>query len=186
MLLQSILLMVAMHVRAFMNGTCETVVIVTDAGPVVINKSDYDANPAQYMLHDAGALRDDGPTIAEFIAAGYSASNYPPQGYASKSTVEEIAAAVADEAAKIAAAQPPQTPAPAPAAATLAQVATEGGATVPASAASPLMVMKEGKGKEAKHFVVNAAGEKVVAEGIDAAGYAMEQDAWNAIIALPH
>lgn len=35
-------------------------------------------------------LRDDGPTIAEFVAAGYSPSNYPPKGYASRSTPEEI------------------------------------------------------------------------------------------------
>lgn len=35
-------------------------------------------------------LRLDGPTVAEYIAAGYKASNYPPQGYASRSTAEEI------------------------------------------------------------------------------------------------
>lgn len=169
-MLNSILFMFAVYARAFMNGTCETVVIVTEAGPVVINKSDYDANPDGYTLHDPAsdpvALRDDGPTIAEFIAAGYPASAYPPVGYASKSTVEEIAAAQ------------PQTPAPAPAVATLAEVAAAAGAP-------SLMVMKEGKGKEAKHFVVNAAGEKAVTDGIDAAGYANEQDAWNAILALP-
>lgn len=41
-----------------------------------------------------GALRDDGPTIAEYVAGGYSASDYPPHGYASRSTPEEIADAV--------------------------------------------------------------------------------------------
>ncbi|ESY89026.1 hypothetical protein X739_00550 [Mesorhizobium sp. LNHC220B00] len=46
----------------------------------------------------ADALRDDGPTIADFVAAGYLASNYPPEGYASKSTAKEIAAAVKAEA----------------------------------------------------------------------------------------
>lgn len=30
------------------------------------------------------ALRTDGPTLAEYIAAGYSAEGYPPSGYASK------------------------------------------------------------------------------------------------------
>lgn len=40
------------------------------------------------------ALRDDGPTVQEFVDAGYLAVNYPPTGYASKSTPEEIAAAV--------------------------------------------------------------------------------------------
>lgn len=175
-MLTPILIMVAMHVRAFMNGTCETVVIVTDAGPVVINKSDYDRNPDQFTLHDAAAvdpnaLRNDGPTIAEFIAAGYPASNYPPKGYASKSTVEEIAAAVADEAAN-----QPQPATPAPAVAPLAEVAKEAGATAPS-----FLVMKDGK----KHFVVDATGAKAEAEGIDSKGYANEQDAWNAILALP-
>ncbi|AVI87788.1 hypothetical protein XJ28_18805 [Pseudomonas syringae pv. tomato] len=39
-------------------------------------------------------LRLDGPTVSEYIAAGYKASNYPPQGYASRSTAEEIAEAL--------------------------------------------------------------------------------------------
>lgn len=43
-------------------------------------------------------LRRDGPTVGEFVAAGYLASNYPPFGYASRSTDEEIAAAVAAQA----------------------------------------------------------------------------------------
>jgi hypothetical protein len=45
---------------------------------------------------DAGP-RNDGPTIAEWVAAGYAAGAYPPSGYTSKSTPEEIAAAVAAE-----------------------------------------------------------------------------------------
>lgn len=45
------------------------------------------------------ALRDDGPTIAEYVAAGYLASNYPPAGYASRSTPEEITDAVDQEKA---------------------------------------------------------------------------------------
>lgn len=39
--------------------------------------------------------REDGPTVAEYVAAGYLAENYPPTGYASRSTPEEIAAAIA-------------------------------------------------------------------------------------------
>jgi len=42
-------------------------------------------------------LRQDGPTVAQYVAAGYLASNYPPAGYASKSTSDEIAAAVEAE-----------------------------------------------------------------------------------------
>jgi hypothetical protein len=39
-------------------------------------------------------LRMDGPTILEFIEAGYPAINYPPEGYASRSSQEEIDAAI--------------------------------------------------------------------------------------------
>lgn len=40
-------------------------------------------------------LFQDGPTVGEFVEAGYKASNYPPKGYASRSTQEEIDAAIA-------------------------------------------------------------------------------------------
>lgn len=49
---------------------------------------------------DADGLRTDGPTVAEFVAAGYQASNYPPAGYASCSTDEEIAGAIKAHKAK--------------------------------------------------------------------------------------
>lgn len=39
--------------------------------------------------------RQDGPTVGEFIAAGYQATGYPPEGYASRSSQEEIDAAIA-------------------------------------------------------------------------------------------
>lgn len=39
----------------------------------------------------------DGPTIKDYVAAGYSAKTYPPAGYAARSTPEEIASAVAEE-----------------------------------------------------------------------------------------
>ncbi len=49
-----------------------------------------------------GDLRDDGPTVVEFVAAGYPAANYPPAGYASRSTKEEIEAAIeAQKAASV-------------------------------------------------------------------------------------
>lgn len=50
------------------------------------------------LRNDADELRDDGPTIAEFVAAGYPATAYPQTGYAPKSTPEEIAAAISAEA----------------------------------------------------------------------------------------
>ena len=43
---------------------------------------------------DASGLKLDGPTIAEFVASGYLALNYPPEGYASRSSQEEIDAAI--------------------------------------------------------------------------------------------
>lgn len=39
-------------------------------------------------------LREDGPTVAEFVEAGYLAANYPPEGYSSRSSQEEIDAAI--------------------------------------------------------------------------------------------
>ncbi len=49
---------------------------------------------------DAEKLQEDGPTVAEYVAAGYPATNYPPQGYASRSTPEEIGQAVTAQEAK--------------------------------------------------------------------------------------
>jgi hypothetical protein len=46
-----------------------------------------------------GTLKQDGPTVAEYVAAGYPASQYPPKGYASRSTPEEIAAVDAEKQA---------------------------------------------------------------------------------------
>jgi hypothetical protein len=33
---------------------------------------------------NADGLYTDGPTLAEFVAAGYDAANYPPEGYAAR------------------------------------------------------------------------------------------------------
>ena len=49
------------------------------------------------MIEGAGGP---GPTIAEWVDAGYLAKNYPPRGYASRSTAEEIAAAIAKQDAE--------------------------------------------------------------------------------------
>lgn len=45
-------------------------------------------------------LKTDGPTLAEFAAAGYPAENYPPKGYTDKRTPEELAQAEAEKKAK--------------------------------------------------------------------------------------
>jgi hypothetical protein len=41
-----------------------------------------------------------GPTVEEYVAAGYQAANYPPTGYESRSTPEEIAAAILGQKVK--------------------------------------------------------------------------------------
>lgn len=43
---------------------------------------------------DSGELKTNGPTVSEYVAAGYPAKNYPPAGYASRSTDDEIAEAI--------------------------------------------------------------------------------------------
>jgi hypothetical protein len=61
-------------------------------------KSKPDEQPAQSdLIGDGTQKRTDGPTVEEFVKAGYSAKNYPPDGYASKSTDDEIAAAIKAE-----------------------------------------------------------------------------------------
>lgn len=39
--------------------------------------------------------RNAGPTVEEFVKAGYDPKGYPPTGFDSKSTPEQIAAAIA-------------------------------------------------------------------------------------------
>ena len=46
---------------------------------------------------DKPKLREDGPTIHEYVDAGYKAKGYPPAGYEVKSTQQEIDLAIADE-----------------------------------------------------------------------------------------
>lgn len=52
------------------------------------------ATPPEVTAPSAPQLREDGPTVREYVAAGYNAENYPPPGYASKSTTDEIQAAI--------------------------------------------------------------------------------------------
>lgn len=72
----------------------------------VLQSADKKSEPAPKNKAERGAplnkdgLREDGPTVTEYVSAGYSASAYPPSGYASRSTEDEISAAVADERAK--------------------------------------------------------------------------------------
>lgn len=52
-------------------------------------------NVAAYLeAQESTGPRLDGPTIAEWIEAGYPATSYPPEGYASRSSQEEIDQAI--------------------------------------------------------------------------------------------
>lgn len=67
-----------------------------------LSQADFErlkAKGAVRSAADGDGLRQDGPTIADYVAAGYKASSYPPHGYVSRSTSEEIAVAVAAETA---------------------------------------------------------------------------------------
>lgn len=55
-----------------------------DAGPTASGKPSWDAG-----------LRKDGPTIEQWLDAGYTAEDYPPSGFEAKSTPEEVEAAAA-------------------------------------------------------------------------------------------
>lgn len=159
-----------------------TVLIEGPNGPISINRTDYD--PEQHTLYggdvlqteggetvpavpqhpvNSDGLRTDGPTIAEFIAAGYSAANYPPQGCASRSTPEEIAAALPPVA-------PPAPPAPVP---------PPPPSNPPADDAKP-MVAQIGE----RFFIVNRSGDKLSGKGISPTGYATNEKAWEAASAL--
>lgn len=50
---------------------------------------------AEYLeRQNAQGLREDGPTVAEWVEAGYPAATYPPAGYSLRSSQEEIDAAI--------------------------------------------------------------------------------------------
>lgn len=54
-------------------------------GDVPRQPGGFDVTCAEIVAErDAAGLRDDGPTRAEFVAAGYSPVGYPPEGYAAK------------------------------------------------------------------------------------------------------
>jgi len=144
----AILLSSVSFALAYMNDQCETVIVDTDAGPVRINKSDYDANRDGFTLHRE-----------------------------TKTEKEANVTGTQKEVGTVTPVHPDVTIPPAPAAPDLVN-------PVPPSNPSPnqKLVMKDGK----KFFVVTADGSRVEAEGIDAKGYGNEQDAWNAILALPH
>lgn len=85
--------------------------------------------PATVSAPDGQALREDGPTIEEFVAAGYKATDYPPEGFAPRSTPEQVKAAIDAQAASA----PPSEPVAAPE----GQVPQADASPAPEAAASP-------------------------------------------------
>ncbi len=57
---------------------------------VIANNADEEAA----ILATEVKLNEEGPTVEEWVKAGYKAIDYPPAGYASRSTKEEIDAAI--------------------------------------------------------------------------------------------
>lgn len=63
-------------------------------------KSGTEPNSGDNFPRNAEGLRTDGPTVAQYADAGYLAANYPPGGFASLSTTDEIAAMIAAQDGK--------------------------------------------------------------------------------------
>lgn len=65
--------------------------------PAAMRKDDDPDAPTpfteQNAPRDEAGMRLDGPTLPQYIKAGYKAENYPPRGYADKRTAEELEAA---------------------------------------------------------------------------------------------
>lgn len=61
-------------------------------GTIIVNNEE-EHNAALGIVKE---LKQDGPTVAEYVAAGYDPKGYPPKGYASKSSDKEIKEAIKD------------------------------------------------------------------------------------------
>lgn len=67
---------------------------------VIVNNPDEEDKALGKEPTKSTPLREDGPTVEEYIDAGYKAVDYPPKGYASKSSEEEIKAAIEKQSVK--------------------------------------------------------------------------------------
>jgi hypothetical protein len=65
----------------------EKVIVQSEEEEIALTKND---NNKAELNQNASELKQDGPTVEQYVAAGYDPSTYPPKGYASKSTPEEI------------------------------------------------------------------------------------------------
>jgi len=156
--------------RAFMSDVCEVVMVtIKGAGskPVRVNKSDYDADQAEggaktMTLHKEEAEQP--------VPGGIEANVGYPEGITPTAT--------------------PSAPdfSPAPGSDTLAPVIdpNKNAAAPAAPVPNQRLVSKEGSGKNARFFVTDGTGEKLVNDAIDPNGYPTDALAWQAVMALPH
>lgn len=68
----------------------------SEKGVVVNSKEEED------KLNGGEVLRQDGPTVKEWVEGGYKASQYPPKGYAMRSSQDEINQLIEKEKAEAA------------------------------------------------------------------------------------
>ena len=65
--------------------------LLVQADGLLVTEADQEAASKEGVsTAPAGELRTDGPTLEEYVAAGYKAENYPPQGYAAKASVPPV------------------------------------------------------------------------------------------------
>lgn len=157
------------RVIAFMSDTCETVVVMTENGPVIVNKSDVDAAPDAYEVTDM-------------------TTDQAVEWYAEK-RAELVAQIMSPDAAQGVPAEP-QTPAPVPTPEPAADEQKQPGDTndagtdetppAPPAVPSALATMKIGS----KYFVTDIDGNPVQIEGINPNGYRTQTAAHEAIAAL--
>lgn len=150
---------------AFMSDMVETVLVKGAGGkPLRVNKSDFDADQASEKPTMTLHKDDDGPAVADGEAPVKTFGELGMQPVAAPSAPDfsggDGAAPLPIDPDKNAAA--PVAPSP-----------------------NQRLVSKEGTGARAKYFVVDGTGTKLT-DGVDADGYKTEQEAWAAIMALPH
>jgi len=152
---------------ACMSDVCETVVITGKDGPVRVNKSDYDADRAS----DKPSMKLHGSVEPEQSVAGVTDVQLG----------EGVILPAAPSAPNFTGPEPTE---PLP-------IDPNKNAVTPIAPSPDQKLVKNfetGKGATKKDhwFVVTPAGDKITGtEGIADDGYATEQDAWNAILALP-
>lgn len=159
----------------------ETVTVNGPNGPLIMNKSDYDANPSAFeRIDNEGATVTTNPNAVDGKAGeGAPAGNPNAPDPGTTVTLAIGPAVIADDAVNTANATDGKggmANAGAPVG------AGNAGATAPNVAKPQMLVKKQGTGKQARFIVVNEKGEPIVADGLDADGYKSESEAWNAIL----